>query len=90
MWLIKLVFLCLVLSQGYAVDKNNFKTCDQSGFCKRLRGFKPDKSLYRLNLESIKVTDNVLTAEVFTVYPGSDNKDVEVPMYFFKYYLYKN
>lgn len=57
----------LTLSCSFAVDKNNFKTCDQSGFCKRLRPFKPEKSQYTLNLDTVIVHGNVLTAEVTTV-----------------------
>ncbi|XP_035450853.2 neutral alpha-glucosidase AB isoform X1 [Spodoptera frugiperda] len=62
-----LLVAALALSGSYAVDRNNFKTCDQSGFCKRLRGFKPEKSEYSLNLDTVLVHGNVLSAEVDTV-----------------------
>ncbi|CAB3247164.1 unnamed protein product [Arctia plantaginis] len=37
------------------------------GFCKRLRSFKPEKSQYTLNLDTVIVHGNVLSAEVTTV-----------------------
>lgn len=72
---IELTFiLSLTIFCCYAVDRNNFKTCEQSGFCKRLRNFKPEKSLYVLNTESIKVLDNALLAEVYTTHPDIESK----------------
>lgn len=73
-----LLVAALALSGSYAVDKNNFKTCDQSGFCKRLRGFKPEKSQYTLNLDSVMVHGNVLSAEVNTVDTSTPQKTVLV------------
>ncbi|CAH2242557.1 jg8129 [Pararge aegeria aegeria] len=64
------------LSGSLAVDRNNFKTCEQSGFCKRLRGFKPEKSQYALNVDSVFVHGNVLSAEVFTVDHDDDKKNI--------------
>lgn len=58
------------------VDRNNFKTCDQSGFCKRLRGLKPEKSQYSLNVDTVIVHGNVLSAEVVTVDIESEKKTV--------------
>lgn len=62
-----LLVVAFAITGSFAVDKNNFKTCDQSGFCKRLRGFKPEKSQYTLNLDTVIVHGNVLSAEVNTV-----------------------
>lgn len=71
-----LLVAALALSSSYAVDKNNFKTCDQSGFCKRLRGFKPEKSQYSLNLDTVMVHGNVLSAEVNTVDTSTPQRNV--------------
>ncbi|KAJ8707977.1 hypothetical protein PYW08_010343 [Mythimna loreyi] len=71
-----LLVAALALSGSYAVDKNNFKTCDQSGFCKRLRGFKPEKSQYTLNLDTVLVHGNVLSAEVNTVDTSTPQRTV--------------
>ncbi|XP_072933966.1 neutral alpha-glucosidase AB [Epargyreus clarus] len=59
-----------------AVDRNNFKTCEQSGFCKRLRPLKPEKSQYVLNLDTVIVHGNSLSAEVVTVDQESEKKPV--------------
>lgn len=73
-----LLVAALALSGSYAVDRNNFKTCDQSGFCKRLRGFKPEKSEYSLNLDTVLVHGNVLSAEVDTVDTTAQERKVLV------------
>ncbi|XP_023954548.1 neutral alpha-glucosidase AB [Bicyclus anynana] len=62
-----LLIAALGVSGAFAVDRNNFKTCEQSGFCKRLRAFKPEKSQYTLNVDSVFVHGNVFSAEVVTV-----------------------
>ncbi|XP_026743419.1 neutral alpha-glucosidase AB-like isoform X1 [Trichoplusia ni] len=62
-----LLVAALAIGSSFGVHKNNFKTCDQSGFCKRLRSFKPEKSQYSLNLDTVIVHGNVLSAEVNTV-----------------------
>lgn len=62
-----LLVAALAIGSSFGVDKNNFKSCDQSGFCKRLRPFKPEKSQYSLNLDTVIVHGNVLSAEVNTV-----------------------
>ena len=37
-----------------AVDRNNFKTCDQSGFCKLQRAVAEGSCRYELRLESLR------------------------------------
>ncbi|XP_032524398.2 neutral alpha-glucosidase AB [Danaus plexippus] len=61
-----LLVVALSIISSLAVDRNNFKTCEQSGFCKRLRPFKSEKSQYALNLDTVMVHGNVLGAEVVT------------------------
>lgn len=73
-----LLVAALAISFSDAVDRNNFKTCEQSGFCKRLRAFKPEKSQYTLNLDSVLVHGNVLSAEVLTVDTSTEKKTVLV------------
>lgn len=75
-----LVLLLVVFTASgiYGVDRNNFKTCDQAGFCKRLRSFKPEKSQYSLNLDSVMVHGNVLSAEVNTIDSSTEKKTVLV------------
>lgn len=73
-----LLVATLAISGCYGVDRNNFKSCDQSGFCKRLRAIKPDKSQYSLNLDTVIVHGNVLSAEVVTIDLESEKKTVLV------------
>ncbi|XP_072737067.1 neutral alpha-glucosidase AB isoform X1 [Ciconia boyciana] len=47
--------LCLCLGAALAVDRSNFKTCEQSGFCRRQRGLQPGHSPYRALLESLQL-----------------------------------
>ena len=48
-----LLFLFLVPSAS-GVDRNNFKTCDQSGFCKLQRAVAEGACRYELRLDSLK------------------------------------
>ncbi|KAJ0170469.1 hypothetical protein K1T71_013840 [Dendrolimus kikuchii] len=73
---LELILFIFTIGGIYAVDRNNFKTCDQSGFCKRLRSFKPEKSQYTLNLDSVLVHGNVLSAEVNTIDTLTEKKTV--------------
>ncbi|CAF0913171.1 unnamed protein product [Rotaria sordida] len=40
------------------VDRSNFKTCEQSSFCRRQRKYKPDISPYEIDLNSTKIIKN--------------------------------
>lgn len=71
----------LAISGSFGVDRNVFKTCEQSGFCNRLRKFKPEKSQYALNLDTVIVHGNVLSAEVNTVDTSTDKKNILVSIY---------
>ncbi|KAL0859961.1 hypothetical protein ABMA27_010277 [Loxostege sticticalis] len=66
----------LAISGSFGVDKNNFKSCDQSGFCKRLRAFKPEKSHYIVDFENVMIQDNLLFADVNAVDLESESKTV--------------
>jgi len=49
-----LVFLLIGISSIDSVDRNNFKTCEQSSFCRRQRKYKADVSPYEVDLNSMK------------------------------------
>ncbi|KAI5631089.1 glycosyl hydrolases family 31 domain-containing protein [Phthorimaea operculella] len=66
----------LAVTGCLGVDRNNFKTCEQSGFCKRLRAINPEKSQFTLNLDTVIVHGNVLSAEVNTVDTEGEKKTV--------------
>ncbi|KAH0541134.1 neutral alpha-glucosidase AB [Cotesia glomerata] len=63
--------LCVILVVN-AVDRTNFKTCDQSSFCRRCRGVQPGKTPYELLRESIDKNDSILHGILF-------NKDTGKP-----------
>ncbi|XP_064593080.1 neutral alpha-glucosidase AB isoform X1 [Zonotrichia leucophrys gambelii] len=51
--------LCCLLGASLAVDRGNFKTCEQSGFCRRQRRIQPGHSPYRALLESLELGPDV-------------------------------
>ncbi|XP_039402615.1 neutral alpha-glucosidase AB isoform X3 [Mauremys reevesii] len=51
-----LAWMALCLAATFAVDRSNFKTCEQSSFCKRQRSVKPGSSPYRALLESLQLS----------------------------------
>ncbi|RVE53825.1 hypothetical protein evm_001487 [Chilo suppressalis] len=71
-----LLVALLAISGSYGVDRNNFKTCDQSGFCKRLRAFKPERSQYVADFSTQMLHDNMLFLDVNTVDTESEKKTV--------------
>ncbi|XP_041985617.1 neutral alpha-glucosidase AB [Aricia agestis] len=71
-----LLAVSLMVGVAVGVDRNNFKTCEQSGFCKRLRPYKPEKSQYVLNIDTVIVHGNALSAEVNTIDAESESKNV--------------
>ncbi|XP_066973212.1 neutral alpha-glucosidase AB isoform X2 [Macrobrachium rosenbergii] len=57
------VFTALILST-FAVDRNNFKSCQQSSFCRRHRALKPGESPYNFQIDSMKVSDAGVVGDV--------------------------
>ncbi|TKS72276.1 Neutral alpha-glucosidase AB [Collichthys lucidus] len=68
-----LLWLAVSLSGTWAVDKGNFKTCDQSAFCKRQRALKAGESPYRALLETMELTNTRLTLQLI-----NDNNKVRL------------
>ncbi|XP_029842481.2 neutral alpha-glucosidase AB isoform X2 [Ixodes scapularis] len=60
----KLLVLFVVLGHVSLVDRSNFKTCNDSGFCKRNRNMKPGESPYQVQLSTIKVLGGRVEADV--------------------------
>uniref|UniRef100_A0A673WXN0 Glucosidase II alpha subunit n=1 Tax=Salmo trutta TaxID=8032 RepID=A0A673WXN0_SALTR len=69
----RLLWLAVFLSGTWAVDRGNFKTCDQSAFCKRQRALKPGQSPYRALLETLELTNTKLTLQLI-----NDNNKVRL------------
>uniref|UniRef100_A0AAR2LD17 Neutral alpha-glucosidase AB n=1 Tax=Pygocentrus nattereri TaxID=42514 RepID=A0AAR2LD17_PYGNA len=68
--LVALLFLCL---GAEAVDRSNFKTCEQSSFCKRQRELKPGQSPYRALLDTLELSDSRITLQLI-----NDNNKVRL------------
>ncbi|KAG1957789.1 neutral alpha-glucosidase AB [Pimephales promelas] len=68
-----LLILLLCLSAAQAVDRSNFKTCDQSSFCKRQRELKPGLSPYRALLDTLELSDSRITLQLI-----NDNNKVRL------------
>uniref|UniRef100_A0A673G7D6 Integrator complex subunit 5-like n=1 Tax=Sinocyclocheilus rhinocerous TaxID=307959 RepID=A0A673G7D6_9TELE len=73
MGLLSVFCVCLFFSSAFAVDRGNFKTCDQSSFCKRQRALKPGQSPYRALLETLELSDSRLTLQLI-----NDNNKVHL------------
>uniref|UniRef100_A0A6I8N9D2 Neutral alpha-glucosidase AB n=2 Tax=Ornithorhynchus anatinus TaxID=9258 RepID=A0A6I8N9D2_ORNAN len=68
-----LAWLGLCLGTAAAVDRSNFKTCEQSSFCKRQRSLRPGLSPYRALLDSVQLGPDALTVQLV-------NEVTEVPL----------
>lgn len=68
-----LLFFLLLLRPASGVDRNNFKTCDQSGFCKLQRAVAERSCLYELQLKSLK-NDGVGKVVGELVQPGKEEE----------------
>ncbi|XP_038643387.1 neutral alpha-glucosidase AB-like isoform X2 [Scyliorhinus canicula] len=62
-WIV-LAWLTLSITTVESVDRSNFKTCEQSAFCKRQRNVKPENSPYRALLNSLEVTEKVVRLQL--------------------------
>jgi alpha 1,3-glucosidase len=75
----------LIHPSSVSVKKENFKTCDQSGFCKRNRAYADTassnsnfESPYKLDSTSLKLDGGVLTGNVLKALSPSEN--VRLPL----------
>nr|XP_015194233.1 PREDICTED: neutral alpha-glucosidase AB [Lepisosteus oculatus] len=59
-----LTLSALCLQQVQAVDRSNFKTCEQSSFCKRQRAVQPGQSPYRALLDTLQLSDSRLSLQL--------------------------
>lgn len=59
-----LFFVFAILQCSLSVDHSNFKTCDQSTFCKRCRSVSPGNSQYAIVPGSLNTYSNCVTLEV--------------------------
>ncbi|KAG5263471.1 hypothetical protein AALO_G00265190 [Alosa alosa] len=73
MGLLVLACVSLLVSGSLAVDRGNFKTCDQSAFCKRQRALKAGQSPYRALLDTLELSDSRVTLQLI-----NDNNKVRL------------
>ncbi|XP_063002384.1 neutral alpha-glucosidase AB isoform X1 [Elgaria multicarinata webbii] len=59
-----LAWLALFLVAISAVDRSNFKTCDQSAFCKRQRSVNAGSSPYRALLDSLQLSQDSMKIQL--------------------------
>ncbi|RLV63727.1 hypothetical protein DV515_00017975, partial [Chloebia gouldiae] len=67
------LWLTLWLGAALAVDRGNFKSCEQSGFCRRQRRIQPGNSPYRALLESLQLGPDVARIQLV-------NEATQVPL----------
>lgn len=60
----------ILLDYVQTVDRGNFKTCEQSSFCRRLRKVEPGRSSYELQLDTLKVSDTSVTGDIINADVG--------------------
>ncbi|CAI4225659.1 unnamed protein product [Auanema sp. JU1783] len=70
--MLRYLLVALLVSTVTAVDREKFKSCSKSAFCKRQRD-RTDKSVYKVLTESIKLNDTSLTAQI-------KNEDTELKL----------
>ena len=59
---------------GEAVDRNKFRTCQQSSFCRRCRGMEPGQDVYSVDVSTLQVNSK---AEVLIKH-GEDRFRMEI------------
>ncbi|XP_018592971.2 neutral alpha-glucosidase AB [Scleropages formosus] len=70
---LSLGWFALCLGVAVAVDRGNFKTCEQSAFCKRQRAMKAGQSPYRALLDTLELSDSRVTLQLI-----NDNNKVHL------------
>jgi len=81
-----LLTICSIFTPAVAVKRENFKTCDQSGFCKRNRAYADTvaalsswSSPYRLERGTIKLNNGILTGAVYKKLQDSE-ENIKLPL----------
>ncbi|KAK4003509.1 hypothetical protein OUZ56_005269 [Daphnia magna] len=65
-WLLILTICAAAVQSCVAVDRGNFKTCDQNAFCKRNRATQPGNSPWEILLDSLNSTISSLQVQVIS------------------------
>ena len=83
-YLLSLTIILALFQTTSAVDRSNFKKCDQSSFCKRQRNYgkNPSKTLYSINKDSVSV-DNKQGLIQATIINTKRNKNFPLTIQYF-------
>lgn len=66
-----LLYALTLLDISEGVERNNFKSCEQSSFCRRCRRVQPGRSSYELQLDTLVLSgDSAVTAEIINADNG--------------------
>lgn len=68
--MIKFLLLVLLIGNVSLVDRGNFKTCEQSGFCKRNRNMKPGESPYQVQVSTLRILPTKVEVDVVNTNNG--------------------
>lgn len=68
--MLKFLLLFALIGKVSLVDRGNFKTCEQSGFCKRNRNMKPGESPYQIQVSTLKTSPSRLEVDVVNAKNG--------------------
>ena len=71
-----LAAIFVIISSVNAVDRNKFRTCQQSSFCRRCRGMEPGQTIYSLDPATLQQV-NSAQAEALIIH-GEDRLRMEV------------
>ncbi|KAK6477682.1 neutral alpha-glucosidase AB [Huso huso] len=72
-WLFLAWIISMCITTTQCVDRSNFKTCNQSAFCKRQRSVTPGNSPYRALLDTLELNENSMKLQLL-------NKVNKVPL----------
>ncbi|XP_013773829.1 neutral alpha-glucosidase AB-like isoform X2 [Limulus polyphemus] len=70
MKMLLLLSVLTTLSLVVGVDRGNFKSCDQSGFCRRNRNMQPGESPYYLLMNNLKVSPTKIESRLANAKTG--------------------
>ncbi|XP_029470724.1 neutral alpha-glucosidase AB isoform X2 [Rhinatrema bivittatum] len=62
--ILALGWMSFCIATSLAVDRSNFKTCDQSSFCTRQRNLKAGSSMYRALLDSLHLSESSVSLQL--------------------------
>jgi len=62
--LVVLTLIGLICHPSQTVDRSKFKTCQQSGFCRRARAVEPGQTPFYVDLTTVTVSSTLVEAVI--------------------------